>query len=70
MEEIVKEVEEKVYENKHLREKGGFQARKKRGEDIKEEVENERVFQALKREQRERSEGLEGFGLIFEHLFG
>ncbi len=60
MHDFLRSDDEKEYPNKHLREKGGYSARKKRGEDIKEEMENERVIQSLKREQCERSEGYDG----------
>ena len=47
-------VEEKVFDNPH-REKGGFKARKARGEEIKKDMEEERVFSSLKFEQGTRS---------------
>ena len=43
------------FENKHIREKGGYSARKKRGEAIKEDMKGERVFSSLKMEQGIRS---------------
>ncbi|GAG33697.1 unnamed protein product [marine sediment metagenome] len=67
-EKVEEKVEEKVFENKHIREKAGYAARKKRGEAIKEEMEDERVFRALKREQGERSGRAEPeFGFL--HIF-
>jgi len=67
--EILEEkVEEKVFENKHIREKAGYAARKARGEAIKEEMEEERVFRALKREQGERTEKSD-FESMFTHIY-
>ena len=60
-------IEEKV--GQHIREKGGYKARKARGEAIKEDMEDERVFRALKREQGERSGREEPMFEIFGHGF-
>ncbi len=60
-------IEEKGIENPY-REKGGYKARKKRRETIKESMENERCFQSLKREQGVRSGQEESFEM-FGHYF-
>jgi len=63
-------IEEAVFENKHIREKSGYGARKKRGEAIKEEMEDERSFRSLKREQGVRSGQSEpDFDFMVGHIF-
>lgn len=63
-----KKVEEKVFENPHIRENGGCAARKARGEAIKKDMEDERVFRTLKREQGKRSGQGEPEFDIFDHI--
>jgi len=66
--EMTEKVEEKVFKNPH-REKGGCKARNKRGDMIKENMEDDRAFRSLKTEQGIRSGRAMPEIFMFHHIY-